>query len=122
MSRILRRPLADADLVAIFRYYAREAGLPVADCFFREAEATFARLAGTPGMGHRYEAEEPLYADLRYFPVSRFRKYVVFYRAAADGIEVIRVLHGARDVHSVLAAELGIEKDTGGDDEAIEPE
>jgi toxin ParE1/3/4 len=113
VSRILRRPLADADLVAIFRYYAREAGFRIADRFFSEAESTFARLAGMPGMGSRYAPEEPLYADLRYFPVSRFRDYLVFYRPVTDGIEVIRVLHGARDIDSLLADELGIDDDAG---------
>jgi toxin ParE1/3/4 len=52
--------LADADLVAIFRYYSREAGFRIADRFFSEAESTFARLAGMPGMGSRYAPEEPL--------------------------------------------------------------
>ena len=96
MSHIVRRPSADRDLVAIFQYYAREAGSKVADRFFAQAEATFNRLAGMPGMGTRYEPEEPLYADLRYFPISRFRMFLVFYRSIPGGIEVLHVLHGAR--------------------------
>ena len=80
MSQIVRRPAADRDLVAIFRHYARQAGMRVADRFFAQAEATFVRLAGLPGIGTRYEPAEPLYADLRYFPVARFRDYIIFYR------------------------------------------
>jgi len=53
LSKIVRRPWANRDLVEIFRQYAREAGLRVADRFFAEAEATFARLASMPGMGTR---------------------------------------------------------------------
>ena len=115
MSEIVRRPAANRDLVTTFRYYAREAGLRVADRFFTEVEATFARLARNPGLGTRYEPYEPLYADLRYFPVSRFRDFLVFYRAVPDGIEVFRVLHGARDIHGILAEEFGIEEDVGED-------
>ncbi len=111
MSHIIRRPSANRDLVAIFRHYAREAGIRVADRFFAEAEATFARRASMPGMGTRYEPEEPLYADLRYFPVSRFRVYLVFYRPIPDGIEVLRILHGARDIAGILADEFGVEDD-----------
>ena len=119
MSLIIRRPAANRDLVTAFRYYAREASLRVADRFFAEAEATFARLATMPGIGTRYEPHEPLYADLRYFPVSRFRDYLVFYRAVpASGIEVFRVLNGARDIHGILAEEFGVED--AGDDEAAE--
>jgi len=33
--------------------------------------------------------------ELRGFPVGN---YLVFYRPASDGIEIIRVLHGARDI------------------------
>jgi toxin ParE1/3/4 len=120
VSQIIRRPSADRDLVAIFRHYAREAGMGVADRFFAEAEATFARLASMPGMGTLYEPDEPLYADLRYFPVSRFRKYLVFYRPISGGIEVLHVLHGARDIAGILAEEFGVEDDS--DDEADDGE
>ncbi len=109
MSRIIRRPAANRDLVTIFRQYVREAGIRVADRFFAEAEATLARVASMPGMGTRYEPEEPLYADLRYFPISRFRMYLVFYRPISGGIEVLHVLHGARDIARILAEEFGIE-------------
>ena len=36
MSQIIRRPAANRDLVTTYRYYAREAGLRVADRFFAE--------------------------------------------------------------------------------------
>ena len=115
MSEVLRRPAADRDLVAIFRHYARQAGMRVADRFFVEAEATFARLAGQPGMGTPYEPDEPLYASLRYVPVSRYRVYVIFYRPIPNGVEIYRVLHGARDIHGILAQEFGIKGDAGDD-------
>jgi len=108
VSDIVRRPLANRDLLEIFRHYAREGGLRVADRFFAEAEATFARLASMPGMGTRYQPDEPLYADLRYIPVSRFPKYPVFYRPVPGGIEVLCVLHGARQIDRILAEEFGV--------------
>lgn len=83
----------------------------VADRFFVQAEATFARLARMPGLGTRYEPDEPLHADLRYFPIARFRKYLFFYRPVPGGIEVLRVLHGARDIAGILAEEFGVEAD-----------
>jgi toxin ParE1/3/4 len=46
-----------------------------------------------PGCGR----EEPkLGADLRSFPVG---SYLIFYRPAANGIALVRVLHGARDIN-----------------------
>lgn len=117
MSEILRRPTANRDLIAIFRYDAREAGQRVADRFFAEAEATFARLAGMPGVGTPYEPDDPLYGDLRYFPVSRYRNYLVFYRPIPDGIEVYRVLHGARDIQGILAEDFAIDADVGAEED-----
>jgi toxin ParE1/3/4 len=115
VSRVIRRPSANRDLVEIFRYYARQAGMRVADRFFAQAEATFARLARMPGIGTQYEPDEPLYADLRYFSVARFRMYLVFYRPIRGGIEVLRILHGARDIASILADEFPVEENTGDD-------
>jgi toxin ParE1/3/4 len=117
VSQVLRRPAANRDLVEIYRYYARQAGTRVADRFFAQAEATFARLAGMSGIGTPYEPDEPLFADLRFFPITRFRSYLVFYRPIPGGIEVYRVLHGARDLHRIVAEEFGIDEDAG-DDEA----
>jgi toxin ParE1/3/4 len=93
-------------LVDIFRYYAREAGFRVARRFFAQADATLTRLASMPGIGTQYEHDHPALAGVRYFPISRFRSYVVFYRPVADGIEIIRVLHGASDIDATLRSEI----------------
>ena len=95
MNAIHRRHKARQDLVEIFRYYAREAGLRAAQRFFAQVEATLTRLAGMPGMGTHYDLDHPALADLHFFPVSRFRMYLVFYRTVPGGIEIVRVLHGA---------------------------
>jgi toxin ParE1/3/4 len=45
-----------------------------------------------PGCGR----EEPKFArDLRSFPVGN---YLIFYRPIQNGIALVRVLHGARDI------------------------
>lgn len=41
----------------------------------------------------------PEYLELRLYPVDQ---YNVFYRVTADAIEIVRVLHAARDVTSDL--------------------
>jgi toxin ParE1/3/4 len=48
-------------------------------------------------------AREELAADLRSFP---FGRYVIFYMPAQDGIDVVRVLHSARDVDAAFGEEL----------------
>jgi toxin ParE1/3/4 len=73
--------------------------------FLRAARTTMERLLATPALGSRYESDEPELAGVRFFPVSRYRNYLVFYRPTATGIEVLRVLHGARDIERLLAGE-----------------
>jgi toxin ParE1/3/4 len=110
-KNVHRRLKARQDLVEIFRYYAREAGFRVAQRFFAQAEATFTRVARMPGMGSSYEHDHPALAGMRYFPVSRFRNYIIFYQPVADGIEIVRVLHGARDIAVILAEEIAEDDD-----------
>ena len=100
---------ARQDLIDIYRYFAREAGVRTASRFFAQARATFKRLAGQPHLGTRYEAENPAFAEVRYFPISRFKKYLVFDLPAARGVDIARVLHGARDIHGIRAEEFGVE-------------
>ena len=54
-------------------------------------EAECWRLARDPGIG---QLRPDLATGLRFFPVGN---YLIFYRASVEGIEVIRVIHGARD-------------------------
>jgi toxin ParE1/3/4 len=114
-GKVIRRRSAQRDLVVIYRHYAREAGRRIADRFLTTAEAAFRRLADMPGLGKRYEHEHPALAELRVSVVSApFNVYLVFYRPIAGGVEIVRVLHGARDTSSILAEEFGIEEDAGG--------
>jgi toxin ParE1/3/4 len=53
---------------------------------------TMNRLAGTPFMGQARFDHEP---DLRMFPIGN---YMIFFRPIQDGTEVIRVLHGKRNI------------------------
>ena len=41
-------------------------------------------------------------AGLRMLRISKFEKYLIFYRPVPEGTEIIRVLHGARDIHPSL--------------------
>jgi toxin ParE1/3/4 len=56
----------------------------------------FRALARQPLMGR---ARPELAPSLRSFPVFR---YVIFYVPLARGVEIVRVLHGARDIGSAL--------------------
>ena len=98
MSKFLLAPAAKLDILEIWNYYAVEVGDAVlADRMRDEIFAGIRAAARKPGIGHlrRDLADEPL----RFW---RVRKYLIIYRSEAKPIQVVRVLHGARDVQAVL--------------------
>lgn len=91
MPRVTRRAAARTDLAEIWDYIAQD-NPKQATAFLREVETLFDTLASQPTMGR----ERPELADdLRSFPIGR---YTVYYIPWLDGVDVVRVLHSARDV------------------------
>jgi toxin ParE1/3/4 len=102
MSRVTRRPQAVTDLVEAAMYIARDSPA-AAERFLTGAEATFQRLAEMPGLGRPTQFPEDEFAGMRSWPIRNFPRFLVFYRETEDGIEIIRVLHGARDLPAIFA-------------------
>jgi toxin ParE1/3/4 len=99
--RILRRARALMDLDEIAEYIGRSnprAALRFLDSF----DQTLAKLASMPGLGSPYESSHPGLQEVRILPVARFKKYWIFYRPLKNRIEVLRVLHSARDLDAAL--------------------
>ena len=60
-------------------------------------------LAGEPEAGYRFFVRRPELQGMRRFPVSEgFEKILLFYFPLADGIELVRVVHGNRDLERHL--------------------
>ena len=98
MSRFVLAPAAKSDILEIWNYYASEVGdVSLADRMRDELFAGIRAAARKPALGHlrRDLADEPL----RFW---RVRKFLIIYRSDAKPIQVVRVLHGARDMHAVL--------------------
>jgi toxin ParE1/3/4 len=97
-------PAADRDLDDQAAYLATEASLETALRFYDAASATFGKIASAPGIGKRWQSANPRLTDLRVWRAEGFESRVIFYRPTADGIDIIRILHGARDIDSLLEA------------------
>lgn len=95
-------PAADQDLDEQAAYLAEEASLELALRFYDAAAETFAFLARSPGVGELRESRDPALAGIRVWRISGFDKHLVFYRPIDGGIEVVRVIHGRRDLDSIL--------------------
>ena len=91
MAQIIRSPAAEADTVEIWAYIAQD-NPPAADRLLAEFDRIFRMLATQPNAG---KSIEELVANLRVIPTGN---YLVFYRLIPEGIEIARILHGARDI------------------------
>ena len=91
MSKVLRKPQAEADLIEIWTYIAQDS-VSRADKLLDEFDEKSQTLSRSPFIG---KARDELGPKIRSFPIGN---YVLFYQPIEDGIEIIRVLHGARDI------------------------
>jgi len=82
---------AEQDLDEIFVYWARNAGLEVADGIIDAIAERFALLGEFPNGGRRCDEIGP---GVRTFPTG---KYLIYYRKSRKTIEILHVFHGARD-------------------------
>jgi toxin ParE1/3/4 len=100
--RIEKRSPAYQDLRRHALYLAAEAGVELASRFLKSAEKTFETLAKMPKMGRIRRFPHCDLGELRSWSIQGFERYLIFYRALPDGIEVIRVIHGMRDLEPLF--------------------
>jgi toxin ParE1/3/4 len=106
-ARFVVKPKADRDLDDYADYLA-EASLDLALRFFEAASSTFALLATQPNMGWRSRVQFRGLEALRVFRVSGFEDMLILYRPLSEGVEILRVVHGSRNLRALLRRE-GIE-------------
>ena len=99
------KPKADLDLDQYCDYLAQADGFDLAVRFLDAANSTFALLATQPAMGWRSRTRYPGLELLRVFRVSGFPSMLVLYRPISGGVEIVRVVHGARNLLALLRRE-----------------
>jgi toxin ParE1/3/4 len=102
---VTQRPRARLDLLEQFVYFGERSGVELAELYFAAVDATCLRLVDHPKSGVLYDSGITRLKGLRRFPVEGFENYLVFYLPRQGGIDVVRVLHGARDIDNVFAQE-----------------
>ena len=95
MARVLRRPRAAEDIAAVWDFIADD-NPDAADHWVDQLDTQLRLLATQALMGR---ARDELAPGIRSFP---FGRYLVFYLPIGDGIDVVRVLHGTRDVDTAF--------------------
>ncbi len=76
---------------------------PNAAIAFRETlEQTCALLAEMPDIGMLRSFGNPKLENIRLWPLKRFEKYLLIYCAHDEVLDIIRVVHGARDLPALF--------------------
>jgi toxin ParE1/3/4 len=102
MPNFTVRPLAWREVNAHVDYLEEHAGPGVAERFFDQLILSFQALSEMPGMGMRCRFRKPSLSRLRRWPVNGFENWLVFYQPKRDGVEIVHVLHGSRDIEALL--------------------
>ena len=94
--KLLFSPEAHDDLEALWLAVARNQDSDTADRWLDSVHQRCAGLLTSPEAGPR---RDELLPGLRSLAV---RPWVVFYRVTSDAVEIVRILHGRRDMAAAL--------------------
>jgi|ERR1700733_10198573 len=93
---VLTRP-AERDLDQIKIYLVEKAGSSITRKVFQEFRGALNLLGSNPGIGHVREDLTDL--PVKFWPVY---SYLIVYDPETKPVQIIRVLHGMRDVDEIL--------------------
>jgi toxin ParE1/3/4 len=95
-------PAADVDVDDLALYIAQNS-VEQAARFYDAAAATYKQLLEYPDRWAIYGFTDPRLRDLRKYSIIGFPNHLVFYRIDSDMVEIVRVVHGARDLPALFA-------------------
>jgi toxin ParE1/3/4 len=91
MARVIRSPTAKRDVLKIWVRVAEDS-ISAADRLIDSFDDALNLIVRFPGMG---AVRDELMSGLRSYPVG---SYLLFYRKVKSGIQLVRVIHGARNL------------------------
>lgn len=100
MARLLVREQAWSDLEELGGFIAKDNPAAASEVV-RQLRLSFEQLARMPKLGRVVRKIETT-EELRMWLSPAFRSYLIFYRELPDGVEIVRVLHGARHIRRIL--------------------
>jgi toxin ParE1/3/4 len=95
MRKIIKSPLAWQDQIDIWNFIAQNNPV-AADKVISKLDKICFKLLEYPELGMLHEE---LGTKIRSISAGN---YVIFYRPSSDAIQIIRILHGARDIREIL--------------------
>lgn len=103
MMRVRILPRADRDIDDVVLYFVKQPSPRTAQRFLEAVDKTLQVLAQNPLVASAWDSPNPALHETRFWSVKGFPKYIVFFRIChGHVVEVMRVLHSARDLEPLL--------------------
>ena len=99
--RLIIRPAALNDLEDIAASIGKDSPRAAAR-FLEQCMSHFQQLAGMPLIGRARQFKNPRAAGIRSWIIKGFPNHMIFYRPVEDGVEILHILHAARDIDSIF--------------------
>ncbi|MFZ0661006.1 MAG: type II toxin-antitoxin system RelE/ParE family toxin [Candidatus Binataceae bacterium] len=100
--QIVFRDLAVRDLDSQVAYIADHQDAETARAYLAAASETIAVIAAHPSIGRVNPYPSQDLGQMRMIRVARFISHLIFYRVELGAIEIVRVIHGARDLENLF--------------------
>ena len=101
MKPVRITPKADHDVDEIYEWLHRE-NPARANRFLEAVDQTIQAVSQMPGIGSRRYAHIPLMPGMRMVKVKQFERYLLFYLERNEFIDIIRIVHSARNLPEAL--------------------
>ncbi len=98
---VRRTSMCHLDLVDIVDYFDRTSP-DRAERFLRAVDDICDTLKRVPDLGTLIYVDKPQFSGLRAVTIPGFRSYLVCHRPVSGDIEIVRVIHGSRDIAAAL--------------------
>jgi toxin ParE1/3/4 len=96
------RDAAVSDILEQAEWYEEQADLALSARWERAVASVLIRLAQRPHCGTLCRFTSDSLRGIRRIPVKGFSKHLIFYRVEKNDVMILRVIHGARDLESLL--------------------
>ena len=102
MAEVFVRAHARRDILSNAEYLEEHGSAETAQRFLDATQKTFEALARMPKAGALCAFRSPVLRPIRRWPVKDFENWLIFYLARRNGVEIVHLIHGARDIESLF--------------------
>jgi len=102
LAEVFVRARARRDILSNAEYLEEHGGRETAQRFLDATQSTFEALARMPKVGALCAFISPALRRIRRWPVKGFENWLIFYLPRRNGVEIVHLIHGARDIESLF--------------------